>query len=347
VAAPPTERRATVADVARATGVSVATVSKVLNDRADVSAETRALVRASLQEHRYMRTPRATSRRHPDGPGLLDMVFTDPGSPWAAEMIRGVEATARENRVSLVISALDGEVGKTNAWLDDVAARGSKGAILVAQLSSDDQERLSRSGIPMVIVDPVGDFQSRLPSFGADNWGGGMTATQHLVDLGHRRIGTITGPLRYFCSHARLAGFRAALERAGLEADPELIRQGDFHYQSSVAGALALLDLDEPPTAIFAANDEQALGVYAAAQMRGLRVPDDLSVVGFDDVPMSQWVLPGLTTVSQPIRQLAELATRALLTASKDDEEMPRSRTELPTTLVVRGSTAPPGGGRG
>jgi DNA-binding LacI/PurR family transcriptional regulator len=340
----------TVAEIAQATGVSIATVSKVLNDRADVSAATRALVKAKLVEHKYVRTPRAstrpTTRRRSRG-GLIDIVFNDAGSPWAAEMIRGAESTARRANVALVVSALDHAVVDLERWLDDITARGSLGAILVAsELSTADHQRAARSDVPILLVDPVGDFESDLPAFGAGNWGGGVAAAQHLLDLGHRRIGTITGPMRYLSSQARLAGYRAALDRAELPFDPDLVQSGDFHFDSGVAGARALLDLDEPPTAIFAANDEQALGVYAAVQQRGLRVPDDLSVVGFDDVPMSQWVLPALTTVRQPIQQLGELATRTLLAASESGE-LPQGRTELPTSLVVRGSTAPPSTSRG
>jgi DNA-binding LacI/PurR family transcriptional regulator len=208
-------------------------------------------------------------------------------------------------------------------------------------LSAAERDRITRLGIPIVSVDPVGDYDAELSSFGAGNWGGAALATQHLLELGHRRIGTITGPMRYLCSQERLAGYRATLELAGIEADPALVRPGDFHFESAVRGATELLQLEVPPTAIFAANDEQALGVYAAVQRQGLRVPEDLSVVGFDDVPMSQWVLPPLTTIRQPIRELAELATGALL-GQHSGPASASTRTELPTTLIARSSTAPP-----
>jgi LacI family transcriptional regulator len=337
--------RVTVADIARVTGVSRATVSKVLNDRSDVAADTRAMVKATLAEHGYVkdRTRRAP-RRVPPRPRLVDLVFHDAGSPWAAEMIRGLGKAAAGAQVSVVVSEVEPGPTGIRQWLDGLSARGSSGAVLaVSDVSDEDQQVAGDLDIPMVLVDPVGDFDPHLPSFGAGNWGGGLAATLHLTELGHRRIGTITGPPRYLCSQARLAGYNAALERAGIEVDPALVRPGDFHYESAVAGALELLDLPDPPTAIFAANDEQALGVYAAARMRSLRVPEDLSVVGFDDVPMSQWVLPGLTTVRQPIRDVATLAFQALMTA-RTDGALPAGRTELPTTLVVRGSTAPPGG---
>lgn len=337
--------RVTVADIARDAGVSLATVSKVLNRRPDVSAETRARVNALLDERGYVPSTRTRNKTRADRPargGLVDLVFNDPGSPWATEVIRGAEAAARAVRASVVVSALDPAPRARRRWLDDLADRGSLGLVLaVSNLSADEQGALRRLGLPVVLMDPVGDFESTLPSMGSGNFGGGVAATQHLLDLGHRRIATITGPLRYLSSQARLAGYRAALERAGVPAAPELVREGDFHHASARAAGEVLLGLADPPTAVFAANDEQALGVYATAQAHGLRVPEDLSVVGFDDVPMSQWALPPLTTVQQPIRELAALATRSLLGLGDGEGLPPRGRVELPTTLVVRGSTAP------
>jgi LacI family transcriptional regulator len=337
--------RVTVADIARVTGVSPATVSKVLNDRADVAPGTRALVKATVAEHGYVKDTTRRTRppvRRQQKRALVDLVFNDAGSPWAAEMIRGVGAIATAAQVSLVVSEVQPGSAGISAWLDGAEERSSIGAILAfSDLSPAESQRAAEMGTPTVLVDPVGDFDAHLPSFGAGNWGGGLTATAHLLELGHTRIGTITGPMRYLCSQARLAGHSTALARAGIETDPALVQHGDFHYASAVTAALALLDLADPPTAIFAANDEQAMGVYAAARQRGRSVPEDLSVVGFDDVPMSQWVLPGLTTVRQPIREVAALAIRALLSV-RDGGTLPEGRTELPTTLVVRESTAAP-----
>jgi DNA-binding LacI/PurR family transcriptional regulator len=336
------ERRVTVADIAAEAGVSRATVSKVLNGRSDVAPATRSRVEAMLVARGYVpttRTKRAmTAVRHG---GLIEMLFNDASTPWAAEMIRGAEEATRAVRVGIVVSVLDSGPGRGQQWLEDIADRGSRGIVLaLSELSAADNKRIDKLGVPAILVDPVGDCDSGLPSIGAGNWGGGMAATRHLIDLGHRRIAVITGPMRFLCSQARLAGYRAALERAGIPADDGLIAHGDFHYSSGLKLALGLLDRPDPPTAIFAANDEQALGVYAAVQQRGLRVPDDLSVVGFDDVPVSQWVTPPLTTVRQPIAELAALAVRTLL-AHQDGTDVPEGRVELSTKLVVRGSTAP------
>jgi LacI family transcriptional regulator len=338
------QRRVTVADVAAEAGVSVATVSKVLNGRADVSASTRAQVETILSERGYVptkRTRRATAAAEGRG-GLIEMLFNDPSTPWAAEMIRGAEEAARAARAAIVVSVLESGPKRVQQWLEDIAERGSRGIVLaLSDFSPADQKRVAKLGLPTVLVDPVGDFDTDVPSIGAGNWGGGMAATKHLIELGHRRIAVITGPMRFLCSQARLAGYRAALERAGAGSDPELIAHGDFHYASGVASTLELLDRPDPPTAIFAANDEQAMGVYAAIQRRGLRVPHDISVVGFDDVPMSQWISPPLTTVRQPIAALAALAVRTVL-AQPHRDELPQTRVELATALVVRESTAPP-----
>lgn len=336
----PDGRRVTVADVAAEAGVSVATVSKVLNGRSDVAALTRTQVESILAERGYVRTRRTPAARDRRG-GLLEMLFNDAGSPWAAEMITGGEAATRAARVGFVVSALGSESRRVQDWLDRVAEREPLGVVLaLSELTTADQERLRRMGVPAVLVDPVGDFESEIPSIGAGNWGGGLAATRHLIELGHRRIGTVTGPMRYLCSQARLAGYRAALERVGIAYDDALVAHGDFHHASGLAGAARLLGMPARPTAIVAGNDEQAAGVYAAAVQAGLRVPHDLSVVGFDDVPMARWLSPALTTVRQPIAELAELAVRTLI-GHLDGIALPPGRIELPTALVVRGSTAP------
>lgn len=343
MAAEPNGRRVTIADVAAEAGVSIATVSKVLNGRADVAPPTRAQIESILAERGYVRTRRTRTRTGTTPRkrgGLIEMLFNDAGTPWAAEMVRATVEAARPHGVAPVVSTLGPR--RAPAWLDGVAERAPRGILLaLSDFSPADQRRVRKLGVPVVLVDPVGDFDSEVPSIGAGNWGGGMAATRHLIELGHRRIGVVTGPMRYLCSQARLAGYRAALERAGLPFDDQLVRHGDFHHAAAKAAALELLDLPHRPTAVFAGNDEQAAGVYVAAQQRGLRIPDDLSVVGFDDVPMAQWLFPALTTVRQPIAELAALAVRIVL-ADTDPVELTQGRIELPTTLVVRDSTGPP-----
>ncbi|WP_062437378.1 LacI family DNA-binding transcriptional regulator [Herbidospora daliensis] len=343
----PLDSRVTVADIAAEAGVSRATVSKVLNGRSDVAPATRSQIEALLATRGYVPTkrtkrplhlplPRAAARRG----GLLELVVNDAGSPWSAEVIRGAEQEARSARVGVVVSVFDGAPGHGQQWLEDIADRAPGGLILaLSELTPADLARIAKLGLPAVLVDPVGDADGTIPSIGAGNWGGGMAAAHHLIESGHRRIGVLTGPMRMLCSQARLAGCRAAVERAGMTLDDDLVQHGDFHYHSGFSLTQALLDRPEPPTAIFAGNDEQALGVYAAIQDRGLRVPADVSVVGFDDVPMAQWMAPPLTTVRQPIAKMAALAVRSLL-GHQDGAEMTEGRVELSTKLVVRASTA-------
>jgi LacI family transcriptional regulator len=193
----------------------------------------------------------------------------------------------------------------------------------------------------MVMVDPAGVPALDVPTIGATNWAGGLSATEHLIALGHRRIGFVAGPDRLLCSRARLDGHRAGLDGAGIALDAELVRPGDFYHESGFVGGAALLDLSRPPTAIFAASDQMALGVFEAVRLRGLRVPEDVSVVGFDDLPEARWASPPLTTVRQPLAEMGMMAARTVLQLAQG-EKIDSLRVDLATALTVRDSTAPP-----
>jgi DNA-binding LacI/PurR family transcriptional regulator len=328
------KQRVTIAEVAKAAGVSVPTVSKVVNGRADVSAETRARIESLLRESGYRRRP-ATRKPRAE---LIDLVFNELESPWAIEIIRGVEEVARELGLGVVISAQRGAGALGRSWIDVVASRRGAGVILVvSELSRDQIARLRSRGIPFVVLDPAGEPAPDVPSVGATNWNGGLVATRHLLELGHRRVGVIGGPPSILCSRARVDGYRAAMETAGHSVDPELVRWGDFHVEGGFEQARALLSLSERPTAVFAGSDLQAFGVYEAARVMGLRIPTELSVVGFDDLPMARWAWPPLTTVRQPLVEMGAAAARLVLGQGGD------RRVELATSLVVRDSTAPVG----
>jgi LacI family transcriptional regulator len=334
-------KRVTIADIAREAGVSVPTVSKVLNDRGEVAAATRARVQDALTRSGYRRRGSPAPRRA----GLVDFVITELATPWASEVLRGAEEEAHRNGVGLVVTATHDHHAGARQWAKALAARRSDGVILVvSDLQASVAEQLQSLHTPFVLIDPVGGYDPSLPTVGATNRAGGFSATEHLVELGHRRIGIITGTPDLVCSQERLDGYRAALGRAGIPVDEALVRHGNFHADGGRRGAAALLDLDEPPTAIFASSDEQASGVYAEAHRRGVRIPGELSVVGFDDVELCEWLTPPLTTVRQSLAEMARLATRMVL-----DREAQRSaehplRIELATRLVVRESTAPPRG---
>jgi LacI family transcriptional regulator len=200
--------------------------------------------------------------------------------------------------------------------------------------------KLRQQGIPFIVIDDVLQMSSELPSIGATNWAGGMMATDYLLSLGHQRIATITGIPSHMTSIARVAGYRAALERRGIAVEADLIRPGDFHHESGYIQTHALLALPNPPTAIFAASDLQATGVYRALYEHGCKVPDEMSVIGFDDVPIAERMSPPLTTMRQPLREMGRAAAQALLRMIAN-EVLETRRVELATTLIIRESCAP------
>ena len=222
---------ATIADVAEQAGVSVPTVSKVINGRADVSAETRRRVEAAIREHGYQR-PASTARRAP----LLEVIFHELESEWALEIVRGVEQVAGQHQLAVVLSEMQGR-RTPGPRLDRGRARpppdrGDRGVLRPQRDRCATQ--LRTRGIPFVVVDPTGEPLHDTPSVGATNWNGGLTATRHLLGLGHRRIGVIGGPGWILCSRARLDGYRAAMDEAGVPIDPQLISHGEFHVEEGI-----------------------------------------------------------------------------------------------------------------
>jgi DNA-binding LacI/PurR family transcriptional regulator len=332
--APSRIHRATIADVARQAGVSVPTVSKVINGRPDVAVATRRRVESVIEQTGYRRTQRVGRSSQ-----LLEVIFHELESEWALEIVMGVEQAASEHHLAVVISEMHGRRTPGRGWIEGILNRRPLGLIVVfSDLSASMLAQLKTRGIPFVVVDPAGEPVHDTPSVGATNWSGGVAATRHLLGLGHRRIGVITGPREILCSRARLDGYRAAMDAAEVPVDPDLIRYGDFHVESGVRWAREMLGRPDRPTAIFAANDLMALGVYQAAREARLHIPEDLSVVGFDDLPVAGWVSPPLTTVRQPLVEMAASATRLVLALALG--EVPsQTRLELSTELVVREST--------
>jgi LacI family transcriptional regulator len=212
---------------------------------------------------------------------------------------------------------------------------------VVSEVSAADLAALARAHLPIVVIDPINMPRARVVSVGSTNFTGGYTATQHLLDLGHRRIAYIGGPATAACNVARMHGYRSAMEAAEAPITKSYVRKGTFSYSDGLTEGAALLALSQPPTAIFAANDETALGVLEAARTRGLRIPADLSVVGFDDTEVARLASPPLTTVAQPLRKMGAVALRTALRLAAG-ERVDSHHVELATDLVVRDSTAPP-----
>lgn len=327
--------KVTLTEIAAEAGVSLATMSKVLNGRSDVAPATRARLEEHLSRHGY------TRRSTPQLSETIELVFHELEESWSMEVISGVEDAARAAGLSVTLTVSGDRHTPSADWIDGVLRRRPVGVVLVfSNLVRAHGEKLRSRNIPFAVIDPAGDLMPDVPSVGSANWAGGVLATRHLIELGHRRIAAITGPDDMMCSLARVDGYRSAMNAAALPIDPELIRFGDFHPSGGERHARELLELPDPPTAIFTGSDLQALGVLAAARDAGLHVPEDLSVVGYDDIALAQWLSPQLTTVHQPLRRMGEEAVRMVLRLA-EGESVESSRMDLATHLVVRESTAP------
>jgi LacI family xylobiose transport system transcriptional regulator len=330
--------RVRLADVAREAGVSLATVSKVLNGRPDVAERTRAHVEQILLANGYLRRASTES----GGERMLEIVFHELTGEWPAELIPAVERVGRQAGISLIVTESGDRHSPGSAWIEGVLRRRPIGVILVfSDLHQLEKHKLRSRGINFVVMDPAGEPEPDVASIGSTNWDGGFAAAEHLIQLGHTRIAMISGPEDMLCSVARVDGYRSALERAGIGFDPELLRIGNFGVDGGRERTAELMSLENPPTAIFAGSDLQAVGVYEYARPHGVRIPDDLSVIGYDDLQLSRWVGPPLTTIRQPLSEMAATAARQLIAMSDGREPISR-RIALATSLVVRESTAPP-----
>ena len=237
------------------------------------------------------------------GPRQIIAVFRDLSGPYTLEVVRGIVDAAGE----LGIDVVTGTTGRRSIaqWLEECVALGAAGLVIViSMLSEDDQRRIVEQKLPVVLVDPLSAPTSDIPSIGVTNWSGAREAVQHLIGLGHTRIGMVAGRSHSLAGSARLHGYRAALEEAGIGYDPALVRSTDFDYDEALAATLHLLRAGRPPTALFAASDAQALGVLEAARQHGLRVPDDLAVMSFDDTLVAAMASPPLSAVRQPFEEL-------------------------------------------
>jgi LacI family transcriptional regulator len=344
-AVPSNEGLATLARVAASAGVSVATVSKVVNGRADVGAATRALVESVLEEHAYV------GRRHHSTRGAatpdVEVIFAGELNAYSIELLQGLLDTAAELGVALGMSVRArgprrSSVDRFSAWARDLASAGRRAVIAVTDdLTDADERALARARLPLVVIDPLDQPHADLTSVGSTNFAGGLAATEHLLSLGHRRVAYLGGPATAACNQARRQGYRAAMETAGVPVPDGYVRTGRYRFSDGLDGGAILLDLPRPPTAVFAGSDETAAGVIEAARAHGLRIPEDLSIVGFDDTQVARYASPPLTTVRQPLREMGGVALRTALRLAAG-EKIESHHVELATELVVRRSTAPP-----
>jgi LacI family transcriptional regulator len=335
--------RATIRDIADAAGVSIATVSRVLNGRPDVSPVTREAVLRVVREQGFSmnRSARALSGGRT---GLVGVTLPIVHVEYFSRILWGASEALYEHDMRVVLCPTMHERDREVTLLEQLLQGTTDGALLLLTRESNEELRaLERKGFPFVVLDPRYPVDESTPVVSAAHWAGAKAATEHLVSRGHRRIGVITGPHGWVASVDRLDGYQAALAAAGVLADPDLIAKGNFTGESGRAAASRLLSLPDPPTAIFAFNDEMAVGAMRVAEQRGLRLPDDLSIVGFDDLEKAEIVRPALTTLRQPLAEMGRMAV-SLLTRLVEDQPIEAMRVELATKLVVRDSTAPPRG---
>ncbi len=334
---PPKKRSVTIQDVAKASGVSVSTVSRVLNGKVDVADETQARIVGVIANLGYTSNLAARSMRS-HKKNLIGLVVPDIGFPYSIEIMKGINQAIAESTYDLLVYTT-GDVQKSEAasheqhYVSLLNNSLTDGVIIVASAASD-----FITNAPIVAVDPHA-LKPNYPSVQGTNYHGTLDIMDYLLGLGHRHIGFICGRPEINSAGRRLQGYRDALIRAGVEVDESLIVPGDFTTPSGRERGLQLLSMPNPPTAIFAANDQSAIGVFQAAEERGLRVPQDLSIVGFDNITEAKYL--GLTTIDQRLAEMGYVAVHMLLKLIKN-EPIDALVHKMPTQLLVRSSCSAP-----
>lgn len=330
-------RNVTIIDVAHEAGVSYATVSRVINNLDHVRPDKRERVLRAMTRLGY--TPNQQARSLAGGRSqIIGLVVRDLGTGYIGEIVRGIDDELAAAQYDMMLYTTHRRKTKESVYVTSLAQGMTDGLLLVLPENIETYlQTLRQRRFPFVLIDHQGTGETE-SAVGATNRQGGYDATQYLIKLGHRRIGFITGSLDLGCARDRLAGYKAALTDWGLSIDPALIQEGDFQQPRGFACAQALLSLLDRPTGIFASNDVMTFGVMEAVRDRGLRIPDDVSIIGFDDIPQAASVYPPLTTIRQPLAEMGATATRMLLELINNPDQ-PAQRIELPTELIVRAST--------
>ena len=326
-------RTVTIQDVAKTAGVSVSTVSRVLNGKVDVASETQDRIRSVIDDLGYTTNLAARSMRS-QKKNLVGLIMPDIAYPFAIEVMKGVNRAIAESEFDLLVYTT-GDVRKSGRafheqkYVSLLTNSISDGVIIVAPVAGE-----FNIDAPIVSIDPLAS-NPNYPAVHATNYLGAMEAMAYLLGLGHRRIGFISGRAELESSNRRLMGYRDALEKAGLPVDETLIASGDYTTETGVSGARTLLALEQAPTAIFASNDQMAMGVFQVAAEMGLRIPEDLSVIGFDNITESKYM--GLTTVDQFISEMGYVATQMLIKLI-NGIELEDQTYRMQTRLVIRNS---------
>jgi LacI family transcriptional regulator len=314
----------TIFDVASEAGVSYTTVSRVINNDAHVKADTRERVQQAMKRLGYVVNRQARSLAGGRS-RVIGVLVPDLGTSYIGEIMRGIDDELDLAHYDMMLHTTHRREAKESGYVATLTQGMADGLLIVLPRNpATFMQTLRQHNFPYVLIDHQGTNEKD-HAVGATNWQGAYNATEYLIKLGHQRIGFITGWMDLGCARDRLAGYKAALRTNHLPVDPELVYEGDFHQ----------------PTAIFASNDVMAMGVMDAAHSRGLRIPDDVSILGFDDISQAQNVHPALTTVRQPLEKMGRVATQMLLDLLNDPQK-DVSRVELPTELIVRDSCQAP-----
>lgn len=340
-AAPPAQARPTILDVARLSGVSVSTASNALAGKRHVKAETRERVQRIAEEIGYAASAAARGMRL-KRTWSIGLIVGDIANPFVPEVVRGIEDVIWRERNNLILCNTDSDLDKRRAYLRSLVGRQIDGLLIASQaLDAGDMQLIARAGIPAVTL-------NRRPQVGAldyvgiDNRHGIRLAMDYLLALGHRRIAFIKGIVDSTSAGDRFGAYVQALEEAGLPSEPTLVAQGDYTLPSGAAAARQLMAQERPPTAIVAANDLTAIGALGTLHEMGVRVPDEVSVVGFDDIYLSDHPLVKLTTVQHPKRETGIAAASYLLQRIQDGVQDPPRTMVLKPALLVRGTSGRP-----
>jgi len=330
------QREITIVDVADEAGVSYATVSRVINNKDHVSPEKRERVLRAMAQLGYVANMQARSLAGGES-RVVGLLVDYLSSSYMDEIIRGIDEALDAENYDLMLYTTHRRKTKESAYVTKLTRRLADGLLLILPRNAGAYlDTLRQRQFPHVLVDYFSAKQN-VPSVSTTNFRGAYDAMSFLLSLGHQRIGFITGTMEFGCARDRLDGYRLALKEHGLPVDPCLICEGDFMQPQGYQCAQRLLSLPEPPTAIFSSNDTMAFGVMEAARERGLRLPEDLSIVGFDDIPQASHVHPALTTIRQPLEEMGRSAAHLLLKYIAHPNAAVE-RIELPTRLVIRES---------
>lgn len=331
--------RSTIHDIASRAGVSVTTVSRVLNGRPDVSESTRSAVLEYVAQAGYESSRSArglVSGRN----GLVGVMVPGVQAEYFGQLVDGVSEALYEHDVRVVLCPTRNEHERERSLLARLMHGTTDGAIIVHPTETNEELlQIRLREYPLVVIDPPQLIDRSIPVVGSAHWSGGRVATEHLLQLGHRRIAVITGPMQWSASKDRLAGYRSALQAADIQPSAELEVESDFMVEGGILAAERLLSLENRPTAIFALNDNMAVGVLHAARRRGISVPEELSVVGVDDAGLAAIVVPRLTSIRQPLQEMGRVAVSVLWRILQERTIEP-APILLSTQLMVRESTA-------